>query len=739
MKYPDGTPASGKTVTFTTTSRPGGANPPGGLSSSSTYSGSTATSLTVSTDSNGIAQAYFDVGGKNGSYGISATSTVAPGTTIAFSVSGSGATDPNSAADLEKGLGLDPVNNSACAAATTAFTPNPINIASGNKVAAESDYSGVGQSPLGLTRYYNSATPRTGSYGNNWRGSYDRSILITNVTVKGKTTTTADVVRNDGRVLKYTLTNGVWVGSLDVVDRLENVSGGGYRFICGNDQVEQYTSSGKLSSMAAREGFAQILSYDAQGRLVQVTDAFGRSMLFAYDTSNRVSTMTDPAGKSTVYTYAATGNLVGVQYPDLTRRQYHYENGAFPKALTGITDENLVRLSTYSYDGSGKAVQSTRSGGALSSTVLYYTDGSRSVLDATGNYRRYGFSVIQNVARRTTLDNAACTSCGNAMTTTAYSTNGFVSAITDYRGVQTTFVRNTRGLETSRTEAVGTTEARTIATTWHATFRLPLTITRPGRSTTFTYDSAGRMLTRTETDTASGAIRRWTHTYNGQGLLASVDGPRTDVADTTTYAYNAQGNLVSVTNAKGQVTQFTAYDAHGRPLSMTDPNGLVTTFTYDLRGRLLTRNAGGQVSTLTYTAVGQALRNTLPDGSWTERQYDAAQQLIGMTDSAGQCMAYTLDGNGKRVREEHFDAFNTSTYQRGWTYDALGRVLTETDAQGAQWRHAYDANGNRVSSTDALGYTATRAYDALERLRTSPTPWAQRPATPTTRATTCCA
>jgi len=40
-----------------------------------------------------------------------------------------------------------------------------------------------------------------------------------------------------------------------------------------------------------------------------------------------------------------------------------------------------------------------------------------------------------------------------------------------------------------------------------------------------------------------------TVTYNAQGLIDSVDGPRTDVSDITRYAYDTQGRLASVTDA----------------------------------------------------------------------------------------------------------------------------------------------------------------------------------------------
>ncbi len=59
--------------------------------------------------------------------------------------------------------------------------------------------------------------------------------------------------------------------------------------------------------------------------------------------------------------------------------------------------------------------------------------------------------------------------------------------------------------------------------------------------------------------------------YNANGQLILIDGPRNDVADTTTLTYyecttgSECGQRSSVTNAAGHVTIFDAYDPHGHP------------------------------------------------------------------------------------------------------------------------------------------------------------------------------
>src|ERR1043166_3307703 len=75
---------------------------------------------------------------------------------------------------------------------------NPINLATGGKYAAETDYTSAGPFPLVLTRYYNTSDTGVHKFGANWRGSYGRSLVQTS-------STAAAATRDDGRVLRFTL------------------------------------------------------------------------------------------------------------------------------------------------------------------------------------------------------------------------------------------------------------------------------------------------------------------------------------------------------------------------------------------------------------------------------------------------------------------------------------------------------------------------------------------------------
>lgn len=519
---------------------------------------------------------------------------------------------------------------------------NPVNAGTGNKFQVETDYVGAAHTQLEFRRYYNSQDQTNSPLGANWHSTYHRGLTVSGNSVQ--------VTRADGRVDTYTLASGAWQADPDVTDRLAaamtNTTQTGWQLTTADDSVETYSLDGRLQSIATRAGLVTQLAYDASNHLIQVTGPFGHKLSFAYDAYGTLSQMTAPDNKTYAYTYDYNNNPDSVTYPDGTIRYQTYENAPFVHALTGIFDENGERFATYAYDDQGRAVSTEHAGGAEKTTLVYNPDGSASVTDPRGNLHGYTFTTQFDRVKPTAVSGTPVPNAGGKVL--AYNANGFVASRIDFRNIKTNYLRDSRGLEISRTEAVGKAQARTIKTTWHPSFHLPTQITEPNRVTTFTYDSHGNPTGKTVT--AGSLSRTWTYTYNAKGQVTQVDGPRTDIADTTQYAYDSQGNLVSITDALGHVTTLTA-DANGRPLTVTDPNGLTTRLAYDPRGRLVSLDVGGEVTTYAYDAAGQLLKTTLPDGSYLAYTYDAAHRLIQINDNLGNQIAYTLDASGNRTQE----------------------------------------------------------------------------------------
>lgn len=616
---------------------------------------------------------------------------------------------------------------------------NPISIGLGSKRQTETDYIAAGNSALRFVRSYHSNAGfnvpgypegQTSSMGGYWRTNFDRYIYP----LTPNTHAMAAVIRPGGYLKHFDNSGSELASPTQTRERLEKLmdAGGviaGWRYYNAADEVELYDNSGRLQSITNRRGHTQTLTYsDAStlrsiaavpGLLIKVQDDFGRRLDFAYDASNRLASMTNPAGESHRYEYDGLGNLQYVTLPTeagtTRRRQYHYENVTYKRALTGITDENGLRYARCSYDSLGRAISSEHADGTGRNTLSFGSN-STSVTNPLGAVTTHSFSSHNGVRRNTSISKS-CEGCnGNVTSSTTYDTNGFISSRTDFSGNVIHYTHDARGLETSRTEAAGTALARTITTTWHPTFRLPIEINEPGRRTAYTYDNNGNRLSQTITDLATNESRTTAYSYTGQGLLDTVNGPRQDVEDITDFDYDQQGNLIAYKNALNQVTLITAHDAHGNPLVVIDPNGIQTEFAYDLQQRVVSRTEAGASTRFEYDMVGNLARVTRPNESFISYSYDDARRVVGITDNAGNRITYTLDAAGNRVKQEVFDPNGALKRRLQHEYDSDSQLRRILGANGQVTALGYDAVGNPVSQTDANTFTTHRQYDALGRV-----------------------
>jgi len=674
---------------------------------------------------------------------------------------------------------------------------NPIHTASGNKYQREKDFVGVGAFPLRFERTYSSN--RTGAnnavpLGMGWSHFYLRSVVAF-PSISGGDIDRAVLYRHDGRILKFSRSGSTWTPDPDVTEKLAWQEAAlvalGWTVTTSNDEIEQYDAEGRLTSITTRDGFTQTLSYnDGSGHprddVQSITDAEGRTLTFGY-TSGQLTSVTDGAGQVFSYGYTS-GNLTSASYPDesgtpKTRTYFYNESGqtggaSLLHALTGIQDENTQRYASWGYTAAGRAnlsVHGPFAGGTIDRTsFLFNANGTTTITDALNQARVYGFDVKFGVARLGALD-VPCDYCGHHTKAETYDANGYPDLVTDFRNFQTNYDYDSRGLETQRVEAISQPEQRTIGTTWDSTFRVPLTITELGRTTTFTLNGRGQILTKTFTDTRSPtppggneAPRTWTYTYcdavnltppdpigageNLQkgcplvGLLRRIDGPRTDVADRLTYEYRLAddaanpktfrlGDLWKTTNALSHVTEVVSRDGVGRVKRQKDANGVLTDMTYHPRGWIASRtvraNADGSISVndattqFAYDEVGNLTRLTQPDGVYLDYHYDNAHRLDRITDNLGNYVEYTLDAMGHRTAEKTFDVADNVTPKRllTRTYNALARLEkqypVDPQALNRYFLFGYDDNGNRIDQTDTLGVKTHWTFDGLNRLKTT--------------------
>lgn len=682
----------------------------------------------------GTGQSVMDTETFNGSFTLvgshlSGSATGSEGDTLTWSLDGTSQPPPEPGKDL----------GSDCPGSCT--VGNPVDVGTGNKFEQVADYETAGQNKLSFTRYYNSrgtfgpSTLAT-TLGKNWSSTYDRYLMIVSAS-------SISVERADGQILGFNLNGGRWTSDSDVDLELTQ-SGSTWTLKDSSETVEIYstvsTTEAKLTSITARNGFTETLQYNSSGQLESVTDSFNRRLNFTYQ-KGLLQTVSTPDGLVLTYNYTSSGvtpgvldRLASVMYSTSpqTRQTYLYENVSLPFALTGITDENGNRYATWAYDVAGRATSSQHGKGIDLTTVAYDdSTGNRTVTNALGVSEIYKFKTLQGVPKITEIDRKATSTTSSATRFFTYDTNGYTASQTDWNGNKTSYVNDVHGQPTTITEPT-----RTTTISYDPTFvHLPHQIVTTGLTTTFGYDGSGNLLTRTETDTTTqsvpyatkGTTRIWKYTWQN-GLIASVQTPRTDVKALTSFTYDSSGALTQMTNALSQKTEITQHTGGGLPLTIVDPNNVTTMLAYDGRLHLHTATVKTAIANLTttynYDPAGNLTSVQLPDGSRLTNSYDGAHRLTRVSDLFNQSIAYTLDALGDQKLINISDSTNTVKRKHSGVFDALGRILRDIGSVNQTTVHTYDNNGNALTITDPLTNKTAQAFDALNRLNkvTDPAP-----------------
>ncbi len=261
-------------------------------------------------------------------------------------------------------------------------------------------------------------------------------------------------------------------------------------------RIEKYDTAGRILRVENEQGQGITFTYDGNGvRQQSIADDNGNSLALAY-TDGKLTQIT--RNDSSVYQFAYNGNglLQSITFPGSAspQRVFRYEDSRFLNALTGVTDEAGKVYSTFAYDDQGRAVHTEHNGGAESVDVAYVDASTRRLTNALGKQTTYHYSDVNGVKRIASIDGEASANCAAANKGYTYDSNGFVASETDWEGNVTTYTHDSLGRELTRTEAAGTPSARTITIEWHPEFNVPTKIITPESVVSYSYDSRARLV-----------------------------------------------------------------------------------------------------------------------------------------------------------------------------------------------------------------------------------------------------
>jgi YD repeat-containing protein len=470
--------------------------------------------------------------------------------------------------------------------------------------------------------------------------SHERGVLKDTVT---PAYTVSRVVRDDGLVLSETKGGRTTTYGYDPVGRRTSI-----QYPDNVAPVVTTYSPLARTTTVTRGPSIVVTTLDGFGRVIGAINGVGAQTRIAYDAEGRKTYESLPFGNGVTE--------VGAEffYDDVNRvtRESHadgtYLARTYGRSLQTVRDEKnrttVIKFQTFGDPGGGRVAQ---------------------VVDPAGQTWNYSYDVLDNLTRVDGPDGVVRTWTydptshlliaeshpeSGTVTYTNYESDGLLQRKVDANGTAFVYAydHNRRVREITATPVSGPSQVTTF--TYELGSDLRATATVDDATTVWTYDSAGRLATRTDT----------------------VDGR----AFTVTYAYDAMDNIKRITYPSGRLIAY-EYDTENRIArvfnAFTDAT-YADQFTYHPSGAVATYRAGnGLVTTLTYHQARQWLDTIAvgPNGSVLDLDY-----------------SYDEIGNISEILDARAGMSQT------FGYDALDRLTTAQGSYGAL-TYTYDAHGNR--------------------------------------------
>jgi len=485
-------------------------------------------------------------------------------------------------------------------------------------------------------------------------------------------------------------------------------------------------------------------AYDLDDHLVSITDQFGNVTSIQRDGYGVPTAIVSPDGLITALIVDENNFLTRITYPDGSHHDFEYNSGGL---LTAKIEPNGNQFDHY-FDDSGKLIEVfDQEGGSwrYTKTVLETGDIFTEVTSAEDNRTsyldhinpqgvytstitdpsgaetlysessdglnvtktlpcglnlvltydidsEYKFKVVKEMTERMPSGLARITQMGKTYEDTDSDTiPDLMTKTVTINGRSASIVNNTLQ---SRKTAI-TPGGRTITTYYNSANLLAESVSIPGlEETNYIYDSRGRLIS------VITGNRQRIFSYNAQGFLESVTGPKND---TTAYSHDSLGRITDIMRPDGSHLGFT-YDENGNTIVLTNPLDVNHGFGFNKVNR-----SSGYVTPMSgryayfYDRDRRLVRTVFPSGQQIVNMYQngrliQTQSPEGFTNFAYLCgtKVDTVSKNGEGI-----------TY--GYDGDlVVSEVLSGTLGQTIGYTYNNDF---KVSSSTYAGGTMNYTYD----------------------------
>lgn len=471
-----------------------------------------------------------------------------------------------------------------------------------------------------------------------------------------------------------------------------------------------YDSAGRLASSTDAAGVVTQYSYNTRGQLLQQQTG-DRITRFFYNEAGRQTAQLDGEGYLTENRYNGLGQVVSViQYGQVTNPALRATGSL--EQLRPASGDNLASWNFF--DSAGRQVGQINAQGFVTETRY---DEANNTQTSVSYLNHYSGTLTTSTDFATVL--TALASSPTQTTELRYDSLGRIAERLGVDGTLTSYEYDSSGRLIKEVLAAGTAEARTSLTRYDAFNQVIGKLTG---------EAAARILPGMSAAQIQAIYAEYglTYSYDAAGRVATV---KDSAGNLTASYYDATGRLTHVINALGEVTeqQYNRFGEVTERIQFT--NRLSPANTQGLTGGLLTQPVKALVqairsaaldnsSSYVYDNRGLLVSSTNALGYQTSYSYNIFSEQasivrsLSSTQTVTQAMAYNKRGE-LIARTDDVGGLNRTS---STTYDAFGRVISQTDALGKVSTTQYDHNGRLITTTDPLNHSRSSSYDAFGRV-----------------------
>ena len=514
--------------------------------------------------------------------------------------------------------------------------------------------------------------------------------------------------------------------SYDTFDNMtEIVRGDGMKYVLA------YNAFHNLESIGIDKKDEPLIQYtykNGNGRLKEMTYANGHTMKAVYNSIGQMvaEKWFDKEGVETAhykYVYDGEGNIVrSIDIFAKKEYNYEYEEGRIVRAtelditLSGelVTGKTLVNSVRYYYDADGNLTRKRIEPFGGSAQTIYYetNDDNTTVKFYTGNRYVTSHSKSDSFGRKV---------FDELQLGTDFVTRQFTYHAGEVTEEHKTEVKVKSSTTTQLVSQIILSDGRTLTYNYDEEERIVSVADSFEGTTTYTYDALGQL----KTETQGGKTTRFDYDNYGNIVAKGVVDDNGEFVEETkiTYEYGNEIWRDLLTSYNGQAITYDkqgnpeVYLGHnltwekGRQLKSFDDN----TYTYNANGIRTSKTVDGVLHT--YTLDGTKILRETWDGNTLVPLYDNEDNVCGILYN-GIPYYFVKNLQGDVIAIVDKDAEPVARY----TYDAWGKVLATTDANGvdvpSDVTHIANINpfryrGYYYDREIGLYYLQSRYYDAI--------------------------